>query len=581
RALVGGKLPGRVRSQLESSLGGSMATTWEVLGETHLAAGRRRLAAEAFSRLSQIPAAEARAAYWLARLALDERRPLLAYELVRRCLAEADPGAAATLQNRASKLLGDVYAQLNQPLAVVDDLRQIAEGRPEDATARLMLGVALADAGRVDEAQTVLEGVVRRAFAAARADPLLIELADEALPEPDYATIGRASDWLLTRYAGAGDTDAFVRLTVDLHRVFEGFGEFEPALAEAFGDNPGFAADLFEAIDAPTGESSAGLPAAAVGELAIAAGRYQRAADAYREAIASTPEDDTTRIGHALAWWQGLMLAGQYAAAADALQWTIDNRVWPDDASDPYYQLAASLAFADKPAEAVDAAQEAVRREPDDPATLERLGWTLTEAGRYDEAIASHRRLVELFDPDPSPATREVIRTAKLSLSYVLDDRGDTEAATEWGLQVLDEHPDDAGGLNDLAYLWTKQGKHRRRAAAMASRAVELEPDNAAYWDTVGWARFRVGETESALEAIERALALQAEQGADADGEILDHLGDIQSALGNQTAAVDAWRRAAEAFDAVDDAESEAAVRAKLAPAAGPPAVDPPGEPPR
>ncbi|MEM6654686.1 MAG: hypothetical protein AAF596_02695, partial [Planctomycetota bacterium] len=132
RALVGGKLPGRVRSQLESSLGGSMATTWEVLGETHLAAGRRRLAAEAFSRLSQIPAAEARAAYWLARLALDERRPLLAYELVRRCLAEADPGAAATLQNRASKLLGDVYAQLNQPLAVVDDLRQIAEGRPED-----------------------------------------------------------------------------------------------------------------------------------------------------------------------------------------------------------------------------------------------------------------------------------------------------------------------------------------------------------------------------------------------------------------------------------------------------------------
>ena len=137
-------------------------------------------------------------------------------------------------------------------------------------------------------------------------------------------------------------------------------------------------------------------------------------------------------------------------------------------------------------------------------------------------------------------------------------------AAAEWALQTLDEFPDDAGALNDLGYLWTKQGKHLHRAARMAGRAVELEPDNAAYWDSLGWARFRLGQPREALAAVERAIVLQSDAGEPADGEILDHLGEIQSALGNGDAARRAWRESAEAYDAVDDAEAEAKVRAKL-----------------
>ena len=58
---------------------------------------------------------------------------------------------------------------------------------------------------------------------------------------------------------------------------------------------------------------------------------------------------------------------------------------------------------------------------------------------------------------------------------------------------MLDEFPDDAGAMNDLGYLWADQDKNLQRARRMIRKAVDAEPDNAAYRDSLGWVLFRLG----------------------------------------------------------------------------------------
>jgi tetratricopeptide (TPR) repeat protein len=53
------------------------------------------------------------------------------------------------------------------------------------------------------------------------------------------------------------------------------------------------------------------------------------------------------------------------------------------------------------------------------------------------------------------------------------------------------------------------------RAVALASRAVELGPQVRAYWNTLGWARYRAGDWKAARADLERSMALAS--GGDAD----------------------------------------------------------------
>ena len=98
--------------------------------------------------------------------------------------------------------------------------------------------------------------------------------------------------------------------------------------------------------------------------------------------------------------------------------------------------------------------------------------------------------------------------------------------AEEWLEQVLDEFPNDVGAMNDLGYLYADQSKHLRRSLRMVQRAVEKEPDNLAYRDSLGWIMFRLGKYDEARDQLEAAAG-----GQDTDVVILDHLGDVYQVL--------------------------------------------------
>jgi predicted Zn-dependent protease len=58
----------------------------------------------------------------------------------------------------------------------------------------------------------------------------------------------------------------------------------------------------------------------------------------------------------------------------------------------------------------------------------------------------------------------------------------------------------------------------------LISRAVALDPDNAAYLDSLGWVNYRRGNLEEAVRWLRRAVDLGGNVG---DGTIYCHLGEV------------------------------------------------------
>jgi tetratricopeptide (TPR) repeat protein len=93
----------------------------------------------------------------------------------------------------------------------------------------------------------------------------------------------------------------------------------------------------------------------------------------------------------------------------------------------------------------------------------------------------------------------------------------------------------------------------------MVTKAVEVEPENEAYLDSLGWVLFRLGDYVRAVGYLEKASDRE-----DPDGVILDHLGDVYWKLLRHEEARQVWRRALLAFEKVDDQEQLEKTDAKI-----------------
>jgi membrane associated rhomboid family serine protease len=105
-------------------------------------------------------------------------------------------------------------------------------------------------------------------------------------------------------------------------------------------------------------------------------------------------------------------------------------------------------------------------------------------------------------------------------LGYELLERDRDEEAVERLERVLAARPDEVGLANDVAYGYAKAGVRLVEAERLVRRALEEEPGNPNYLDTLGWVLCRRGDAERGTQQLERAVALA--EGDDA--EILAHL---------------------------------------------------------
>jgi len=111
--------------------------------------------------------------------------------------------------------------------------------------------------------------------------------------------------------------------------------------------------------------------------------------------------------------------------------------------------------------------------------------------------------------------------------------------AEEQFKKVLASDPDHASALNYLGYMLADQNMKLEEAFGYIKRAVDLDPANGAYLDSLGWAYFRLGKFELAEDNL-----LKASQKINTDPTVHDHLGDLYQKTGRLKLAATHWERA-------------------------------------
>ena len=264
--------------------------------------------------------------------------------------------------------------------------------------------------------------------------------------------------------------------------------------------------------------------------------KYAEVASTLEEMMVKYPDERNTRQLVELARYHGAAENNEAAikAAKEAL------KLDPNDL-DAQTQIALGLTRTGKVDEAVDLLRAAVKRDPNNPGPALILGSIQTTAGKNEDAIVTLKSLLEKF-----PNNEEVVHTARQQLSIAYVNMGDY-AKGEAELEVLlERNVDDPGVNNDLGYLYAEQGKNLEKAEVMIRKAVQEEPDNSAYLDSLGWVLFKRGKAKEAVEPLEKAVKAIVEVAA-TDATILEHLGDVYFQLQEIAKAKEAWESAGKA----------------------------------
>jgi tetratricopeptide (TPR) repeat protein len=113
------------------------------------------------------------------------------------------------------------------------------------------------------------------------------------------------------------------------------------------------------------------------------------------------------------------------------------------------------------------------------------------------------------------------------------------EPAEQFFREVLELDPSNTMTLNYLGYMLADKGEKGIRlpeALKLIRKAVDLEPMNGAYLDSLGWVYFKLGEYEQAEENLRQAV--ERDQ---SDPTVHDHLGDLYEKTGRIRLAAAQW----------------------------------------
>jgi tetratricopeptide (TPR) repeat protein len=158
---------------------------------------------------------------------------------------------------------------------------------------------------------------------------------------------------------------------------------------------------------------------------------------------------------------------------------------------------------------------------------LDGLGHTLLAMGRFSEAEHAFREGLIVRDwlaaKAPDPSRFRDLAIAREGLGRTLSEQGRTAEAIEerrislkiWDI-LVNNHPRESeyrdhriDALNDLAWLLSTDPDSSIRdpilALALAEEAVHVASDHLASWNTLGVARYRIGDWAGAIEALERS----------------------------------------------------------------------------
>lgn len=98
--------------------------------------------------------------------------------------------------------------------------------------------------------------------------------------------------------------------------------------------------------------------------------------------------------------------------------------------------------------------------------------------------------------------------------------------------------------MNYLGYMWLELERHLDKAGELILKANELQPDNAAFVDSLGWWHFKKGDYPNALKELLRAASLLPVPPQSEDAEIIEHIGQVYLKMNDKAKAREQFEKA-------------------------------------
>jgi tetratricopeptide (TPR) repeat protein len=237
-----------------------------------------------------------------------------------------------------------------------------------------------------------------------------------------------------------------------------------------------------------------------------------------------------------------------------------------------YQQMIDTLREAKQWSQATAVAQEAAAKYPQERPLKLTLAGQLVDTGQVDNGLAQaksmlkgtkddrevylgisqiYSRLKRWKEAEEAAAQAEKLSTTPDEKEYVAFVQGSIyerqkkyDLAEERFKQVLANDPHNAMALNYLGYMLADRGIRLEEAVGYLKKALDIDPQNAAYLDSIGWAYFKQGNYELAEENLRRAVNKTSN-----DATLHEHLGDLYQKTGRLKQAAEHWARAIEEWN--------------------------------
>jgi len=191
------------------------------------------------------------------------------------------------------------------------------------------------------------------------------------------------------------------------------------------------------------------------------------------------------------------------------------------------------------PGRSVKILTEARRRFPGAPEIVYYLALAQREARQSQQAVATFEEALHEAELDQD---NEIVN-AKFYFNYgaTAEQAGLYEKATDLLRKSIALDPANAAeAYNYLGYMWADHNMHLEEAEEMIKHALQIEPNNGAYLDSLGWLEFKQGKFDQGLADL-----LRAAKNIERDDPIVyEHIGDTYLKLDRVPEALGAWQKA-------------------------------------
>ncbi|MEN3013853.1 MAG: tetratricopeptide repeat protein [Endomicrobiia bacterium] len=139
----------------------------------------------------------------------------------------------------------------------------------------------------------------------------------------------------------------------------------------------------------------------------------------------------------------------------------------------------------------------------------------------YIEKKNYNKALEILFELKSSSSSFERI---DFYIGMCYEQLGDIENSIKYLKEAIAKNPEDHEALNYLGYLYADRGINLNEAEQLIKKALEVEPTNYAYIDSLAWVYYKKEDYKKAEELFEQIKNYS-------DPIIYEHIGDVKASL--------------------------------------------------